>query len=86
MTAHEEQLVGKMLDKLIRQIRKFEESIHDPKWGKTNAETLIENGVKDGLLEELVKMKKSIKVETPGEQKLLGRIVSLEERVKGWRV
>lgn len=78
------QLVERMLDKLTREIRKFEKLVNDSKWGKTNVDTLIEGCVKDGLLEELVKMKTAIHPETSREEKLLNRIVSLEERVNKW--
>lgn len=85
MTKVEELLVGKMLNGLTKEIRKFEKSMKDVKWGKANFDILVEHGVKSKLLEELATMKSAVHVETPGEQKLLDRIVSLEERVKGWK-
>ena len=89
----EEWIAGRALDKLMREIRKFEKFIdqEDIKlakacFDKACFDTIIKNGVRDGLLEQLTKMKTAIKVETPGEQKLLNRIISLEDRVKAWKV
>jgi len=78
--------IGKGLDRLTRKIRKFEKLMNDPKWGKTNFDILINHGVQGGLLEQLAKMKRAIRLETSEEQRLLNRITSLEERVATWEV